>query len=50
MYLLGQVVLIVDMPVVSVLVICRINEASLIDERLLKKFQLNMIDIIILEK
>ncbi len=50
MYILGQDVPAADMPGVSVPVECRKSEASLVDERLLKEIQPDVIGVIILEK
>ncbi len=50
MYVLGQDVLAADMPGVNVPVGCRKSEASLVDERFLKKIQPDVVGVIILEK
>ncbi len=50
MYVLGQDVPAADMPGVSVPVGCRKSEASLVDERLLKKTQPDVVGVVILEK
>ncbi len=50
MYILGQDVPVADMPGVSVQVGCRTSEASVVDERLLKKIQPDVVGVIIFEK
>ncbi len=50
MYVLGKDVTALDMPGVSVPVGCQKSEASLVDERLLKKIQPDVVGVIISEK
>ncbi len=49
-YVLGQDVPVADMPGISVPVGCQKSEASLVDVRLLKKIQPDVVGVIILEK